>query len=112
MIGSILIANRGEIAVRVVRACKDLGIRSVVAYSTADKDTLAVQMADQAVCIGGPETKESYLKSKNIIMAACLTRCDAVHPGVGFLSENAGFAKAVEDAGLIFIGIAGIVSGN
>ena len=104
MIASILIANRGEIAVRVVRACKDLGLRSVVAYSTADKDTLAVRMADQAVCIGGPTTKESYLQSRNIIMAACLTRCDAIHPGVGFLSENAGFARQVEDAGLIFIG--------
>lgn len=104
MIASILIANRGEIAVRVVRACKDLGLRSVVAYSTADKDTLAVRMADQAVCIGGPTTKESYLQSHNIIMAACLTRCDAIHPGVGFLSENAGFARQVEDAGLIFIG--------
>ncbi|MEA5105863.1 MAG: biotin carboxylase N-terminal domain-containing protein [Sphaerochaeta associata] len=104
MIASILIANRGEIAVRVVRACKDLGLRSVVAYSTADKDTLAVRMADQAVCIGGPATKESYLQSRNIIMAACLTRCDAIHPGVGFLSENAGFARQVEDAGLIFIG--------
>ncbi len=104
MIESILIANRGEIAVRVVRACKDLGLRSVVAYSTADKETLAVRMADQAVCIGGPATKDSYLQSRNIIMAACLTRCDAIHPGVGFLSENAGFAKEVEDAGLIFIG--------
>jgi len=104
MIASILIANRGEIAVRVVRACKDLGLRSVVAYSTADKDTQAVRMADQAVCIGGPTTKESYLQSRNIIMAACLTRCDAIHPGVGFLSENAGFARQVEDAGLIFIG--------
>ena len=104
MIESILIANRGEIAVRVVRACKDLGIRSVVAYSTADKETLAVRMADQAVCIGGPTAKESYLQSRNIIMAACLSRCDAIHPGVGFLSENAAFAKAVEESGLIFIG--------
>ena len=104
MIGSILIANRGEIAVRVVRACRDLGIRAVVAYSQADADTLAVKLADEAVCIGPAPTQESYLNSKNIIVAACLKRCDAIHPGVGFLSENAAFAKAVEDAGLIFIG--------
>ncbi|NCC64931.1 MAG: acetyl-CoA carboxylase biotin carboxylase subunit, partial [Spirochaetia bacterium] len=104
MIKSILIANRGEIAVRVIRACKDLQIRSVVVHSTADKDTMAVKMADQAVCIGPPETDKSYLKSHSIITAACALRCDAIHPGVGFLSENAAFAKEVEDAGLIFIG--------
>ncbi|MDD3903331.1 MAG: biotin carboxylase N-terminal domain-containing protein [Sphaerochaeta sp.] len=104
MIHSILIANRGEIAVRIVRACRDLGIRSVVVYSTVDKDTLAVQLADEAVCIGPPSTSESYLNSKNIIAAACLKRCDAIHPGVGFLSENAEFAREVEHAGLIFIG--------
>lgn len=104
MIRSILIANRGEIAVRVVRACKDLGIKSVVVYSTADKDTMAVQMADDSVCIGPPATEKSYLNKRNIITAACVKRCDALHPGVGFLSENADFAKDVEDSGLIFIG--------
>lgn len=104
MIESILIANRAEIAVRVIRSCKDLGIRTVAAYSKADEASLAVQMADEAVCIGGPEAKESYLNSSNLITAACLKRCDAIHPGVGFLSENAAFAEAVEAAGLIFIG--------
>lgn len=104
MIKSILIANRGEIAVRIVRACKDLGIRTVVAYSSADARTQAVRMADDTVCIGPAPSQESYLNSKNLIVAACLKRCDAVHPGVGFLSENAVFAKAVEEAGLVFIG--------
>jgi acetyl-CoA carboxylase biotin carboxylase subunit len=104
MIGSILIANRGEIAVRIVRACRDLGIRSVLAYSEADRDSLGVRMADEAVCIGPAESAKSYLDKRAIITAACLSRCDAIHPGVGFLSENAGFAREVEDAGLVFIG--------
>ncbi|AFG38249.1 acetyl-CoA carboxylase biotin carboxylase subunit [Spirochaeta africana] len=104
MIQSILIANRGEIAVRVVRACKEMGIRSVMVYSEADKDSLAVRMADDAVCIGPAPASESYLKPKNLISAAVLKRCDAIHPGVGFLSESPGFAKAVADAGLIWIG--------
>ncbi len=104
MISSILIANRGEIAVRIVRACREMGIRSVVVYSEADRYSLAVRLADQAVCIGPPASKDSYLKRDNLLVAALLTDCDAVHPGVGFLSENAGFAKAVEDAGLTFIG--------
>ncbi|MDT4762226.1 biotin carboxylase N-terminal domain-containing protein [Sphaerochaeta sp. PS] len=104
MIRSILIANRGEIAVRIIRACRDLGLRSVLAYSTADKLSLAYQLADEAVCIGPPATAQSYLNKKNIIAAACLCRCDAIHPGVGFLSENADFAREVEHAGLVFIG--------
>ncbi len=104
MIRSILIANRGEIAVRIVRACKDLHIKSVVAYSEADKTSLAVRMSDASVCIGPPQTNKSYLNMQNIITAACAMRCDAIHPGVGFLSENAEFARAVEQAGLIFIG--------
>ena len=104
MIRRILIANRGEIALRVARACKDLGIESVVAHSEADRSTLAVQYADEAVCIGPASSSESYLNIQNIISAAILKRCDALHPGVGFLSESAAFAKAVEDAGLIFIG--------
>lgn len=104
MIQSIFIANRGEIALRIIRACRDLNIRSVLAYSTADKDSLGVKLADEAVCIGPPATAQSYLNKKNIIAAACLSRCDAIHPGVGFLSESADFARDVEDAGLIFIG--------
>ncbi|MFP4331285.1 MAG: acetyl-CoA carboxylase biotin carboxylase subunit [Alkalispirochaetaceae bacterium] len=104
MISSILIANRGEIAVRVVRACREMGIRSVVAFSEADRHSLGVRMADDSVCIGPPSSKESYLNIPNLISAAVLKGCDAVHPGVGFLSENAGFAREVEEAGLIFIG--------
>lgn len=104
MISSILIANRGEIAVRVVRACREMGIRSVVAYSEADRHTQAVRMADDTICIGPPAASDSYLNISNIISAAILRHCDAVHPGVGFLSENARFAKEVTDAGLIFIG--------
>lgn len=104
MIAKILIANRGEIALRIVRACRDLGIVSVVAHSTADRDSLACQLADERVCIGAGPAEESYLKADNIIMAACLLRCDAIHPGIGFLSESAAFARQVEEAGLIFIG--------
>ncbi|WP_320128444.1 biotin carboxylase N-terminal domain-containing protein [uncultured Sphaerochaeta sp.] len=104
MIKSLLIANRGEIAVRIIRSCRDLGIHSVVTYSTADKESLAVKMADEAVCIGPAASSQSYLNWRNIIAAACLKRCDAIHPGVGFLSENADFAKETEEAGLIFIG--------
>lgn len=104
MITSLLIANRGEIAVRIIRCCRDMGIRSVAVYSTADAKSLHVKMADQAVCIGPPASSDSYLNINNIISAACSCHCDAIHPGVGFLSENADFAEAVEQAGLIFIG--------
>ncbi len=104
MISSILIANRGEIAVRIVRACREMGIRSVVAFSEADRHSLGVQIADDAVCIGPPPATDSYLNISNLVSAAILCHCDAIHPGVGFLSENAGFAKEVTDAGLIFIG--------
>ncbi|HKK49775.1 MAG TPA: acetyl-CoA carboxylase biotin carboxylase subunit [Alkalispirochaeta sp.] len=104
MISSILVANRGEIAVRIVRACRELGIRSVVAFSDADRHSQAVHMADEAVCIGPPAASASYLNISNIVSAAILSHCDAVHPGVGFLSENATFAAEVTDAGLIFIG--------
>jgi acetyl-CoA carboxylase biotin carboxylase subunit len=104
MISSLLVANRGEIAVRVIRACKELGIRSVAVYSEADRESLHVKLADEAVCIGPPPSRQSYLNIPNIVSAASLARCDAVHPGVGFLSENAGFAKIVEDNDLIFIG--------
>lgn len=104
MISSILIANRGEIAVRIVRACKEMGIRSVMVYSEADRESLAVRMADDAVCIGPAPAAQSYLLPKNLISAAVLKRCDAIHPGVGFLSESPVFAQAVADAGLIWIG--------
>jgi len=104
MISSILIANRGEIAVRIVRACRELGIRSVLAYSEADRGSLGVAMADEAICVGPPAAKDSYLNVTNLISAAVHANCDAIHPGVGFLSENASFAREVREAGLIFIG--------
>ncbi|MHC1691992.1 MAG: acetyl/propionyl/methylcrotonyl-CoA carboxylase subunit alpha [Sphaerochaetaceae bacterium] len=104
MIGSLLIANRGEIAVRIIRTCRDMGIRTVAVYSVADAGSRHVDMADDAVCIGGAPSAESYLNISNIITAACAKRCDAIHPGVGFLSENPVFVDAVEQSGLIFIG--------
>lgn len=104
MIESLLIANRGEIAVRVIRACREMGIRSVIAYSLADADSLPVRMADERVCVGPPPARDSYLNVRNLVTAAVLSRCDALHPGVGFLAENASFAREVQDAGLIFIG--------
>ncbi|MCX7948856.1 MAG: acetyl-CoA carboxylase biotin carboxylase subunit [Treponemataceae bacterium] len=104
MVRRILIANRGEIAVRVIRTCRELGIETVAVYSTADRDSLHVQLADQAVCIGPPPSAKSYLVKENLIMAALRTGCQAIHPGVGFLSENADFARAVQKEGLIFIG--------
>ena len=91
----ILIANRGEIAVRIIRAAKELGIKTVAVYSEADKDSLHVKLADEAVCIGPASVSESYLKIPNIIAAAEITEADAIHPGYGFLSENARFAKTV-----------------
>src|SRR5512138_191988 len=104
MIKSLLIANRGEIAVRIIRTCREMGIRTVVVYSQADQKSLAVRMADQAVCIGPAASRQSYLNTRNIITAAVLSGCEAVHPGVGFLAENSGFAREVQEAGLIFIG--------
>jgi len=104
MIQSLLIANRGEIAVRIIRTCREMGIRTVVAHSQADSDSLAVRMADQAVCIGPPPARDSYLNVRNLVTGAVLSRCDAIHPGVGFLAENAGFAREVIEAGLIFVG--------
>jgi acetyl-CoA carboxylase biotin carboxylase subunit len=102
--GKILIANRGEIAVRILRACRDLGIPAVVAYSEADRESLAVQMADEAVCIGPAEARKSYLNQPAVVSAALITGCDAVHPGYGFLSEDAGFAEVVAAHDLHFIG--------
>jgi len=104
MIQSLLIANRGEIAVRIIRACRPMGIRAVIAYSQADADSLAVRMADESVCIGPPPARDSYLNIRNLITAAVLSGCDALHPGVGFLAENAGFAREVREAGLLFVG--------
>ncbi|MFP6776598.1 MAG: acetyl-CoA carboxylase biotin carboxylase subunit [PS1 clade bacterium] len=103
-INKVLIANRGEIALRVLRACKELGIKTVAVYSTADKDLKHVRLADEAVCIGPPPSAQSYLNIPSIISAAEVTHADAIHPGYGFLSESADFAKRVEESGFIFIG--------
>ena len=100
----ILIANRGDVALRVLRACKELNIQTVAIHSTADSDAMHVRLADETVCIGGPPSSESYLNIPAIITAAQLVRADAIHPGVGFLSENADFAEIVEAHGMVFIG--------
>lgn len=104
MFKKILIANRGEIAVRIIRACKELGIKTVAIYSTLDKDALHVQLADEAVCIGPAKAKDSYLNEKNILSATVLTGAEAIHPGFGFLSENSKFAKMCEQCNITFIG--------
>ncbi len=104
MFSKILIANRGEIAVRIIRACKEMGVSTVAVYSEADKDALHVALADQSYCIGGPEASESYLNETQIISAAVLAGVQAVHPGYGFLSENAHFARQCRKNGLVFIG--------
>ncbi|MGI6046255.1 MAG: acetyl-CoA carboxylase biotin carboxylase subunit [Eggerthellaceae bacterium] len=109
MFKKVLIANRGEIAVRIERCCREMGIETVAVYSTADKDALHVQFADESVCIGGPQLKDSYLNMPNIIAAGIQTGCDAVHPGYGLLSENAEFARLVESSGMVFIGPSGDV---
>jgi acetyl-CoA carboxylase biotin carboxylase subunit len=100
----ILIANRGEIALRILRACRVLGAEAVVAYSEADRESLAVQLADEAICIGPADAKRSYLSASAVISAALITGCDAIHPGYGFLSEDEGFAEVVAAHGLTFIG--------
>jgi acetyl-CoA carboxylase biotin carboxylase subunit len=100
----ILIANRGEIALRVIRTCKEMGIKTVAVYSTADKDSLHVRFADEAVCIGPPESAKSYLSIPNIIAAAEITNADAIHPGYGFLSENEKFSRVCQEHGIKFIG--------
>ena len=104
MIKKILIANRGDVALRVLRACRDMGIQTVAVHSTADADAMHVRLADESVCIGGASSAESYLNVPSIITAATITGADAIHPGVGFLSENADFARVVEAHDLIFIG--------
>src|SRR6185437_2180566 len=100
----ILIANRGEIALRVICACKDLGIPTVAVYSEADRNSLPVRFADQAICIGPAKSARSYLDIPSIISAAEIAHVDAIHPGYGFLSENAGFAEVCEESGIKFIG--------
>ncbi|WKZ65513.1 MAG: acetyl-CoA carboxylase biotin carboxylase subunit [Flavobacteriales bacterium] len=104
MFKKILIANRGEIALRVIRTCREMGIKTVAVYSTADKESLHVRFADEAVCIGPPVSKESYLNMPRIIAAAEITNADAIHPGYGFLSENAKFSKLCQQHGIKFIG--------
>jgi len=102
--GKILIANRGEVALRVIRACREMDIRTVAVFSEADRDCLHTRMADEAICVGPPASAGSYLNVPNIISAALVTGANAVHPGYGFLAENAGFARACEDSGITFIG--------
>ena len=104
MFKKVLIANRGEIALRVIRACRELGIATVAVHSTADANALHVRFADEAVCIGPPPSKESYLNVPAILSAAEITRADAIHPGYGFLSENAEFAEVCENCKIRFIG--------
>src|SRR5918998_685371 len=104
MFSKVLIANRGEIALRILRACRTLGITPVVAYSEADRDSRAVQLADEAICVGPAEGKRSYLSAPQILSAAMVTGCEAIHPGYGFLSEDETFAEMVRDHGLTFIG--------
>ena len=104
MLKKVLIANRGEIAVRIIRACREMGIRTVAIYSEADKNALHTTLADEAICIGPAPSQKSYLNIKAILEAACLTGADSIHPGFGFLSENANFAKICKEMGIKFIG--------
>jgi len=104
MFRKVLIANRGEIALRIQRACREMGIPTVAVHSTADAAAMHVRLADESVCIGPPSAKESYLNVPAILSAASITGADAIHPGYGFLSENADFAEMVEAHGLAFIG--------
>ena len=104
MFSKILVANRGEVAVRIIRACKEMGIETVAVYSEADRNSLPVALADERICIGGNAAADSYLNQKNIISAALATHAEAIHPGYGFLSENAEFARLCEENGIVFIG--------
>ena len=104
MLKKVLIANRGEIAVRIIRACREMGIRTVAIYSEADKNALHVQLADEAICVGPAPSSKSYLNVKAILETACLTGADSIHPGFGFLSENPNFAKICQETGIKFIG--------
>src|SRR5260370_36970290 len=104
MFKKVLIANRGEIALRVIRACRELGVRTVAVYSEADRESLPVRFADDDVCIGPPPSRLSYLKIPNLIAAAEVTGADAIHPGYGFLAENAEFAETCAASNITFIG--------
>ena len=104
MFGKVLIANRGEVALRIHRACREMGIRTVAVHSEADANAMHVRLADEAVCIGPARSSDSYLNKPAIISAALITGADAIHPGFGFLSENADFAEMVEKHGIVFIG--------
>src|SRR5918995_2674472 len=104
MFRKVLIANRGEIALRILRACRTLGVEAVVAYSEADRESLPVGLADEAICIGPAEAQRSYLSAPAVISAAMVTGCDAIHPGYGFLSEDEGFADVAGAHDLMFIG--------
>ena len=104
MFKKILIANRGEIALRVIRACQEMGIKTVAVYSTADEYSLHVKFADEAVCIGPQQSNESYLNIPRIITAGEITNADAIHPGYGFLAENSNFSKICEENGFVFLG--------
>jgi acetyl-CoA carboxylase biotin carboxylase subunit len=104
MFNKVLIANRGEIALRIIRTCREMGIKTVAVYSTADKDSLHVRFADEAVCIGAPQSSESYLSIPRIMAAVEITNADAIHPGYGFLAENADFAEVCQEYGIKFIG--------
>ena len=104
MFEKVLIANRGEIALRILRACREMGIRTVAVHSTADADAMHVRLADESICIGPPAARYSYLNKSAILSAATISNADAIHPGYGFLSENADFAEMVETHGFAFIG--------
>ncbi|MEA1980236.1 MAG: biotin carboxylase N-terminal domain-containing protein, partial [candidate division Zixibacteria bacterium] len=104
MFDKVLIANRGEIALRIIRACRESGLKTVAVYSEADRDALHVRFADEDICIGKPQVNESYLDPKRIIAAAEITNAGAIHPGYGFLAENADFAEICESCGIVFIG--------
>ena len=104
MFDKVLIANRGEIALRIHRACREMGIQTVAVHSTADETAMHVRLADESVCIGPPPSRDSYLNIPSILSAAMITGADAIHPGVGFLAENANFAAMVEEHGFTFIG--------
>ena len=104
MFNKILIANRGEIAVRIIRACREMGIRTVAVYSEADKDSLHTLLADEAICIGPAPSSQSYLNMERILSATVAMKADAIHPGFGFLSENARFAKLCQQCNITFIG--------
>src|SRR5215469_16145756 len=104
MFRKILIANRGEIALRVIRACREMGIRSVIAHSEADRDSLPVRMADERICVGPGPSGKRYLNIPNIISAAFISNAEAIHPGYGFLSENTSFAQICQDVNITFIG--------